>query len=51
MRNSWDVVIVGAGPAGMSAAIETTKHGLSTLVLDRAGRSNFQKCGQLTLDP
>lgn len=35
MRNSWDVVIVGAGPAGMSAAIETTKHGLSTLVLDR----------------
>ena len=35
MRSSWEVVIVGAGPAGMSAAIETTRRGLSTLVLDR----------------
>lgn len=31
---SCDVVIIGAGPAGMSAATETARAGLSTLVLD-----------------
>lgn len=35
MSKVWDVIIVGAGPAGMSAAIETAGHGLSTLVVDR----------------
>ncbi|NDV19482.1 FAD-binding protein [Pseudodesulfovibrio sp. JC047] len=35
MHNVWDVIIVGAGPAGMCAALETTGHGLRTLVLDR----------------
>ncbi|WP_342640533.1 FAD-dependent oxidoreductase [Rhodoligotrophos ferricapiens] len=29
-----DCVIIGAGPAGMSAAIEAAKHGLDCLVLD-----------------
>jgi len=31
----FDVVIVGAGPAGLSAAMETAKAGLSTLVIER----------------
>jgi thioredoxin reductase (NADPH) len=33
----FDVVIVGAGPAGMSAAVYGASEGLSTLVVDRHG--------------
>lgn len=29
-----DVIVIGAGPAGMAAAIEAKQHGLSVLVLD-----------------
>ncbi|MCC9620406.1 NAD(P)/FAD-dependent oxidoreductase [Thalassospira sp. MA62] len=32
--NTYDVAIIGAGPAGMGAAIEATKNGLSAIVLD-----------------
>lgn len=32
--NQYDVAIVGAGPAGMAAAIESARAGLSTIVLD-----------------
>ena len=34
MMDSYDLVIIGAGPAGMSAAIEASENGLKTLVLD-----------------
>jgi octopine oxidase subunit A len=33
-RCDWDVVIVGAGPAGLAAAVATAQAGLATLVLD-----------------
>src|SRR5579864_8807059 len=33
----WDVIIVGAGPAGMAAALYTGRAKLKTLLLDRAG--------------
>lgn len=36
-HDTMDVVIVGAGPAGMSAAVYAASEGLSTLVLDRLG--------------
>jgi thioredoxin reductase (NADPH) len=37
MRSEFDVVIVGCGPAGLSAAVYATSEGLSTLVVDEGG--------------
>lgn len=33
---TWDVVVVGSGAAGMAAAITAAAHGLSTVVLEKA---------------
>lgn len=38
----WDVIIVGAGPAGMAAALYTGRGQLKTLLLDRAGMGGGQ---------
>jgi thioredoxin reductase (NADPH) len=40
--DDWDVVIVGAGPAGMAAALYTGRAKLKTLLLDRAGAGGGQ---------
>ena len=34
VKSNYDLVIIGAGPAGMAAAIEASQHGISALVLD-----------------
>lgn len=34
MERSFDLLIIGAGPAGMSAAVQARKHGLSVLLVD-----------------
>jgi len=41
-----DVVIVGGGPAGSSAAVFTARYGLDTLVFDR-GNAALERCGYL----
>ncbi len=54
--NSYDVVIVGAGPAGLSAAIEAHKRGYSYIVLEAADRpfntiENFPKGKPMFYEP
>ena len=36
-RAAYDLVVVGAGPAGMAAAVYAASEGLSTVVLERSG--------------
>lgn len=39
MKKEWDVIVVGAGAAGMSCAIEAAGNGLEVLVVERSERS------------
>ncbi len=40
----FDVVIIGAGPAGLSCAIEAQRKGLTVLVLDKGSLCNSIRC-------
>ena len=40
---TFDVVVVGGGPAGATAATDLTRHGSTVCLLDRAGR--IKPCG------
>jgi geranylgeranyl reductase family protein len=41
----WDVVVVGAGPAGATAARAAAAQGARTLLLDRACLPRYKTCG------
>jgi flavin-dependent dehydrogenase len=51
LQRTYDVVIVGAGPAGLSAAITCAEHGLSVKVLDEYMRPGGRLLGQLHQEP
>ncbi len=38
----WDVIIVGAGPSGLSAALTTAHRGLTTLVIEAKNQPGGQ---------
>ena len=47
MKESYDVIVVGAGPAGSSTAEVCAKHGLSVLILERNPQIGEPKrCGE-----
>jgi len=48
---SHDLIVVGAGPAGLGAAAEAAKAGLSVLVLDEFHRPGGRLLGQLHEEP
>ena len=41
-----DVVVIGAGPAGLSAAIHVAQRGYRTVVLERNQRLRTRVCGE-----
>ena len=45
MNNNYDIIIIGAGPAGSSAALYAQKVGLKTILLDKATFPRDKICG------
>lgn len=44
-KKTFDVIIVGAGPAGSKAALELSKKGYHTLLIDKAQFPRHKPCG------
>ncbi|WP_207540678.1 FAD-dependent oxidoreductase [Sabulicella rubraurantiaca] len=51
LQPSYDVVVVGAGPAGMAAATEAAAHGLEVLLVDEAVSPGGQIFRAITQTP
>lgn len=45
LTGSWDVVVIGAGPAGSAAASACAKRGLLTLLVEKAAFPRSKVCG------
>ena len=46
-RMVYDIVIIGAGPAGSTFAREVSKSGLSVMLIDGQDETNKKPCGGL----
>jgi menaquinone-9 beta-reductase len=44
-QRSWDVIVVGAGPAGAMAAYELAGHSLKVLLVDKSEFPRAKVCG------
>jgi geranylgeranyl reductase family protein len=49
--NTFDVIVVGAGPAGSTAARVTAESGLRTLLIDRSEFPRYKTCGGGLIGP
>ena len=47
MRYRWDVIVVGAGPAGSTAAAILARHGLRVMLIDREEFPRDKACGDV----
>ncbi|MFC1955042.1 NAD(P)/FAD-dependent oxidoreductase [Chloroflexota bacterium] len=47
----WDVIVVGAGPAGAAVAKRCAEHGLSTLILEKERLPRDKVCGGMVMGP
>ncbi|WP_433533339.1 geranylgeranyl reductase family protein [Micromonospora sp. CA-263727] len=41
----WELVVIGGGPAGLSAAFVAARRGVRTLVVERAAHPRYKTCG------
>jgi geranylgeranyl reductase family protein len=44
-QSEWDVAVVGAGPAGLTAALAAAEAGARTVVIERAEHPRYKTCG------
>lgn len=44
-HTTWDIVVVGAGPAGAMAALECARHGVKVLLVEKSTWPRYKVCG------